>query len=425
MSWLKSPVAQFLAAGFLTLVAVVVGTGALSRAAADNEAIDDAQALTRVLAQSVAEPSIPRGLVEGDAGALDQLDRRVLGKLLVEDVERIKIWDADGTVLYSDQTELIGSTYPLGADELEILDDGGTDAELSDLDRPENRFERGLGGLLEVYTRIRSPEGEPLLFEAYFSSEGIEEQREDVLGSFLPITLGGLLVLVIVTTPLMVLLTRRLARSGQERERLLQAAVHASDAERLRIARDLHDGVVQDLAGSSFALSTISSRAGVPDALADELEEVSRSLRTSMRALRSLLVEIYPPDLHTEGLAAALTDLVAPVAAAGTQVDLDVSGDEGASETAVSLAWRVAQESVRNVARHASASRVSVTVHREGDSLLLEVVDDGTGFDPTASQPADHLGLRGLDSLVRDAGGTLVVTSAVGEGTTVHLEVPA
>ena len=146
MSWLKSPVAQFLAAGFLTLVAVVVGTGALSRAAADNEAIDDAQALTRVLAQSVAEPSIPRGLVEGDAGALDQLDRRVLGKLLVEDVERIKIWDADGTVLYSDQTELIGSSYPLGADELEILEDGGTDAELSDLDRPENRFERGSAG---------------------------------------------------------------------------------------------------------------------------------------------------------------------------------------------------------------------------------------------------------------------------------------
>jgi two-component system NarL family sensor kinase len=425
MSWLKNPVVQFLAAGFLTLVAVVVATGALSREAADDEAINDAPALTRVLAQSVAQPSIPRGLVRGDAGAVDQLDRRVLGKLLVEDVKRIKIWDADGTILYSDQTELIGSTYPLGDDELEIVDQGGTDAEISDLDRPENRFERDLGGLLEVYTRIKSPEGQPLLFEAYFSSEEIEGQREQVLGSFLPITLGALLVLVIVTTPLMLLLTRRLARSGLERERLLQSAVHASDAERLRIARDLHDGVVQDLAGSSFALSTISSRAGVPDALAEELEEVSRSLRTSMRGLRSLLVEIYPPDLHTEGLAAALTDLVAPIAATGTHVDLDVSGDEGASQTAVSLAWRVAQESVRNVARHAGASRMSVTVRREGDSLLLEVVDDGGGFEPGVAQPATHLGLRGLDSLARDAGATLVVTTAVGAGTTVHLEVPA
>jgi signal transduction histidine kinase len=228
-----------------------------------------------------------------------------------------------------------------------------------------------------------------------------------------------------VTTPLMVLLTRRAARAGQERERLLQAAVQASDDERLRIARDLHDGVVQDLAGSSYALSTVSTRSGVPGPLADELEDVSRSLRTSMRALRSLLVEIYPPDLHTEGLAAALTDLVAPVAAAGILVDLDVSGDETASETAVALAWRVAQESVRNVARHANASRMSVTVRREGDQLLLEVVDDGIGFDPEGARGSGHLGLRGLDSLAHDAGGTVAVTSAAGAGTTVHLEVPA
>jgi two-component system NarL family sensor kinase len=425
MSWLKNPVVQFLAAGFLTLVAVAVGTGALSRSAADDEAINDARALTRVLGRSVAQPSIPFGLVRGDAAAIDQLDRRVLDKLLVEDVRRIKIWDARGTILYSDRTELIGSTYPLGEDEREILEGGGTDAELSDLDRPENRFERNLGGLLEVYTGIESPEGEPLLFEAYFSSAQIQAKRQEVLDRFLPITLGALLVLVAVTTPVMLLLTRRVTRSGQERERLLRAAVEASDAERLRIARDLHDGVVQDLAGSSFALSTISSRAGVPAPLAVELEQVGGSLRTSMRALRSLLVEIYPPDLHTEGLAAALSDLVAPVGAAGLRVDLDVSGDRDASEAAVALTWRVAQEAVRNVVRHAGATRMSVTVRREGDDLLLEVVDDGSGFDPAVPRPAGHLGLRSLERLVRDSGGTLVVTSAAGAGTTVHLEVPA
>ena len=88
---------------------------------------------------------------------------------------RIKIWAADGTILYSDQTELIGSRYPLDEDELDILEDGGTDAELSDLSGPENRFERELGvGLLEVYTRIYSPEGQPLLFEAYYSIDEVE-----------------------------------------------------------------------------------------------------------------------------------------------------------------------------------------------------------------------------------------------------------
>ncbi|CUR58641.1 putative ATP-binding region, ATPase domain protein [metagenome] len=426
MRWLTNPVVQFLAAGLVALVVVVLSTSALSRDAADEEAIHDARTLTTVLGRSVAQPAVPRGLVEGDAAAIDRMDRHVLDRLLVGDVRRIKIWAADGTVLYSDRTELIGATYPLDGEELDALETGGTDAELSDLTKPENRFERAFGGdLLEVYTRITSPEGEPLLFEAYFSSDQIEQQREEVLGRFLPITLGSLIGLMLLTTPLVLLLTRRLARGAREREGLLQAAVRASDEERLRIARDLHDGVVQDLAGSSYALSTVAARPTVDDGVRRELDGVGRSLRTSMRSLRSLLVEIYPPDLHTGGLAAALHDVVAPLAAAGAAVDVDVSGEETAGDAAVALVWRVAQEGIRNVVHHADASRVSLTVHREDDQLVLEIVDDGRGFDPATSVAQGHFGLRTLDGLVRQSGGTLEVESAPGEGTTLRMEVPA
>lgn len=429
MRWFTNPVVQFLAAGFVTLVVVVIATQALSRRAADDEAIADARSLTKVLGESVAQPAVPRGLVRGDAAAIDHLDRQVLKRLLVDDVLRIKIWAADGTILYSDRTELIGSRYPLDEEELEILVEGGTDAEISDLSGPENRYERELGiGLLEVYTRIYSPEGQPLLFEAYFSIEDVEAEREEVLDRFLPISLGALLVLVVVTTPLILLLTRRVVRAGRERERLLQAAVRASDAERVRIARDLHDGVVQDLAGSSYSISTLArrldTRSDSDQQVAVELEEVSRSLRTSMRALRSLLVEIYPPDLHVAGLSAALHDLVAPLAAAGVQVDLDVTGHEGCPNATVALVWRVAQEAVRNVARHADAGRMSVTVCREVDVLVLEVVDDGRGFEPAAARPSGGFGLRGLQSLAADAGARLHVVSTVGVGTTVRMEVP-
>ncbi|MEZ0578437.1 sensor histidine kinase [Nocardioides sp. MH1] len=429
MRWFTNPVVQFLAAGFVTLLVVVAATQWLSRDAADDEAIAEARALTGVLGRSVAEPAVPRGLVTGDAAAIDKLDRTVLDRLLVGDVERIKIWAADGTVLYSDRTELIGSVYPLDDDEREILERGGTDAELSDLSRPENRFERGLGGggMLEVYTRIRSPEGQPLLFEAYFRSDQIADRRGEVLDRFLPISIGALLVLVLVTTPLILLLTRRVARGGRDRERLLRAAVQASDAERVRIARDLHDGVVQDLAGSSYSLSTLATRLGDEDEVAGELEEVSRSLRTSMRSLRSLLVEIYPPDLHVEGLAAALHDVTAPLTAAGVGVDVDVTGDAGCPDDAVALVWRVAQEAVRNVARHADARRMSVTVHREERVLVLEVVDDGRGFDPGTARGDGGFGLRGLRSLAADAGARLEVdssTAAGQSGTTVRLEVP-
>ena len=423
MRWLTNPVAQFLAAGFVTLVVVVLATGALSRSAADEEAIADARSLTWVLARSVAQPAIPPGLTEGDAAAIDRMDRTALDRLLVDDVLRIKLWDADGTVLYSDRTELIGAAYPLGDDELEVLRDGGSDAELSDLGRPENRFERDLGGdLLEVYTRVRSPEGEPLLFEAYLGVDDIRASRAQILDRFLPITIGALLALVALGTPLVLLLSRRLSRAARERERLLEAAVRASDAERLRIARDLHDGVVQDLSGSSMALSALAAHADEPDRR--ELEDVSRSLRVSMRSLRSLLVEIYPPDLHTAGLAAAVDDLVAPLVAIGTTVDVDVSGADGASRPAVALLWRVAQESVRNVARHARADRMSLTVRHEDDRLVLEVVDDGVGFDPGTVATDDHFGLRAAESLVREHGGTWEVESAPGSGTMVRVEVP-
>jgi signal transduction histidine kinase len=417
---LRSPVAQFLAAAFVTLAVVLLATGRLSERAAAREAIDDAVATTEVLARSVAQPAVPPGLVDGDAGAVDRLDRAVLRRLLVRDVARIKIWAEDGTIVYSDETRLIGSRYQLGDDELAVIADGSIEAEESDLSKPENRFERAFGGLLEVYTRIRSPEGEPLLFEVYYSAAGIEARRAEVFDQFRPITVGGLLVLVAVTTPLMWVLTRRLDRGARERERLLRAAVEASDAERRRIARDLHDTVVQDLTGTAFALA---ASARDDDVDRSGLERMAASLRGSLRSLRSLLVEIHPPDLRTAGLPAALADLVAP--AAGRHIEAEVrAADLGdLPDHAVTLVWRVAQEAVRNSLRHSGAARLRVEVRREGDLVVLEVSDDGRGFDPTEAVDRTHFGLRGLDSLIAEAGGVLRVTSAPGQGTTVRLEV--
>lgn len=423
MAWVRNPLVQFLAVVLVMLVAVAVGTSLLSRRAADDEAINDARAVTKVLARSVAQPAIPPGLVDGDPAAIDQLDRRVLDRLLVDDVRRIKVWDARGNILYSDETRLIGSRYHLGADERDVLHAGGIEAEVSDLTKPENRFERQLGGLLEVYTRIHAPGGQPLLFEAYYARSDIAVQRERIFDRFRPITVGALLAFAALTTPLLLLLMRRIRRAGEERERLLQSAINASDAERLRIARDLHDGVVQDLAGSSFALSTVAMRPGLAADVSGELAGVSRSLRTSMRTLRSLLVEIYPPELHTEGLEAALSDLLSPLSARGIRTSLRVGDVSGASEEAVALVWRVAQETVRNALRHAGASSVEVSVVLAGGELVLEVVDDGSGFDGGAV-PSGHFGLRGLQSLSRDAGGRLRVESAEGRGTTVTLAVP-
>ena len=275
---------QLLAAGFLVLVVIVVGSARLSQRAATEEAVADSLATTNVLARSVAEPAIPRGLVDGRAGAIDRLDRTVLHRLLLaRDVKRIKIWTRDGRIVYSDKTQLIGSRYRLGDDELAVLRTGVPDAEESDLSRPENRFEVKFGGLLEVYTRMRSPEGDPLLFEAYYSAADLAARREQILDSFLPITLGGLVLLLLLTTPLVWVLTRRLRHTAEERERLLRAAVDASDSERRRIARDMHDGVVQDLAGTSFALAAEARLLDNRPAAVARMEAMSGSLRRSLR----------------------------------------------------------------------------------------------------------------------------------------------
>ena len=81
----------------------------------------------------------------------------------------MKLWREDGTIVYSDEPRLVGRRFDLGDDERAVLEHGGAEAEVSDLDEPENEYERGFGKTVEVYSRVRSPEGEPLLFESYVS----------------------------------------------------------------------------------------------------------------------------------------------------------------------------------------------------------------------------------------------------------------
>ncbi len=418
-----SPLVQFVIASLLLFGITWWATGIFSGRAARSEAIADARITTEVLAHSVAEPAMPKGLVDGDPGAIDRFDREVLDRLIVGDVRRIKIWRTDGTIVYSDETQLIGQTFRLDDEQLSVLDSGDTEGGLSDLQRRENRFEDEAGGLLEVYTKIQSPEGQPLLFEAYYSVQAVKERSAQVLTPFRRITAGSLLALLLLGVPLLGVMTLRLTRASRARERLMQRAVDASQAERRRIARDLHDGVVQELAGTAFALSGTAREASLPPALREELTGAGRSLRHSLRQLRSLLVEIHPPGLNANGLGAALEDLTSSAASAGIATTVSVSGVEGAPDHVVTLVWRVAQEAIRNAVRHAHASTLDVEVRGDERRVRLVVRDDGVGFDRSEPVAEPSYGLRGLQSLVEDGGGRVEVESSPGAGTTVRMAV--
>jgi signal transduction histidine kinase len=421
---IRNPVTQFLLIGLVTVAAIFVGVNYLAGEAASSEAVAEATRINEVLAAQVAEPLIPKRLVRGSQGAADFTDRRLDQRLQdMPAVARITIRNAEGTVLYSNGgSMLLHQTFPLNADQRNVMAEGGSGYEQTDPDLPQNAPDQD--PQVEIYTRIESPEKEPLLFDAYYSLNQLQERQDEIFGEFRWIVLGPLVLLILIATLILSALTRQLTRASKERERLLHSAMDASDAERRRIARDLHDSVVQDLAGTAYSVSAVARTPDLHPDSRQTLEAAGGSLRTGLKSLRSLLAEIHPPDLRAEDLAAALADLIAPAGSAGVQASVSVEGAETASDEHVALVWRVAQEAVRNAIRHSEASTLAVTVRGDGRTLTLEVVDDGIGFDPARTNP-DSYGLRGLRSLVTDNGGVLDVRSSPREGTTVRMEVDA
>ena len=416
----------FVLLGLVVLALVgVAGTLVLRRLATD-QAIAQARDFTD-FSSRVVERRLNDKLLTGDAEASLAIALVVSDVVLRDPIVRVKIWTADGEIVYSDESRLIGESYQLGDDELEALETDGVTAELSDLAAPENRFERGHGDLLEVYTAIETPKGIFLLFETYQRFSSIASSQSKLLETFAPVLVVALVAFAAVEIPLAWVLARRVQRAQLDRERFLQRAVDASARERRRIAGDLHDGPVQDLAGLSMRLSAAVE--GTQDAQArDVLGEAAAAARTSIRTLRSAIVGVYPPNLQQEGLGPALSDLTARLQHEGLAVTLQIDPPDGFGPEVDEILYRACQEALRNVDAHAQATRVEVAVRREGPRAVLEVADDGRGIEPDDSAPArdeGHVGLQILEELARDAGGTLVVLPRGGGGTVVHVEVPA
>jgi signal transduction histidine kinase len=417
------------AAGTLAAIAVaVVGGYFVLRSVA----IDEAKRQTRTRAQEAAqlvEATVSDGLLTSRPAAVRAVDDAVVGRVLSSSIVRVKIWSADGRVLYSDDPAEIGGRYALSLEQRRLLRDGGALVEVSDLDRPENRLDRGEGRLLEAYTRIRTPSGRPMLFEIYQRFGSVTADAGRLLRALAPPILGAIGLILVVQVPLFWSLTRRLQRSHEQREGLLANAVTSSRRERQRVASYLHDGPVQELAGLAFSLAPLADTAETRGSPADAaaMRTVIDRLRSTVRDLRSLLVELHPPNLDAVGLEAAIRDLVDPLAARGTTVELRIADVARLDAETQALLYRVAQEAVRNVIAYADARAVSVETRTVGSTAQLVIADDGRGFDAEVREQRlqeGHLGLALLEELVRQTGGRLTIDSAAGAGTRVELEVP-
>jgi signal transduction histidine kinase len=424
-------VSRFMLGSLVAIAVVLVGGFFSLRDIAIVQAERDTRERVRIEGDLVATAGLTEGVLSGDRRALNKLDDLVQGRILNTSVVRVKIWTRDGRILYSDQPQLIGQRFKLGADELRLFDHGGVEAELSDLSKPENRFERQEGKLLEAHTVIRTPGQTPVLFEIYQQFDSVSQNAGRLLGALAPPLIGGLAVLLLFQAPLAWSMARRLQRGHRERELLLASAVEASDQERRRIAADLHDGPVQDVAGVAFGLAPLAEEAERRDAPEDAavLKDAVARLRQAVRGLRTLLVEIHPPSLESAGLEAALHDLLSPLVADGILIELYVADSAAAGSAGDPLIYRAAREAVRNVQSHADATMVCVEVSNPTPKTTrLVVSDDGRGFDAgqrARRQANGHVGLTLLEGLVKQVDGTLVVASEPGSGTRLELEVPA
>ena len=418
----------FAGASLLAVIALGFTATAIVRRQARGEAIRDAKEITRLAGEGIAEPAVSERLLAGDRAAQASFGRVMRARVLKDPVVRIKLWTLDGRIVYSDERPLVGRRFALEPDVMSAVRRRVVDADVSDLTQPENRYERHFGKLLEVYLPIEGPGGRTLLFEDYVRFGAINASEQRVLSSFAPALGGALLLLWLVQLPLAWSLTQRLRQRQREREALLQRAIDSSSVERRRIAQHLHDGVVQDMAGVSYALAAAGDRlerAG-PPGLTGVVRDAAAATRRAVRELRALLIGIYPPSLQRSGLEAAVSDLLAPLSARGIEVEAEIADDLALAPEAEELIFRSAQEALRNVAKHADPSRVAVSVRRSNGSVVLAVSDDGRGFDPGARDgDGPTLGLRLLEDLVEEQQGRLEVHSDAGRGTVVTVELAA
>lgn len=265
-----------------------------------------------------------------------------------------------------------------------------------------------------------------------YVSEKLASGPFDDTDEALVVALAAFAAGAIETTELVESERRRVAAEEQARARreLLGRVIAAQESERARVSRDLHDDVGQALTSVLLGLRLVEDALNrpAPDPVdaGGRIAELRELVADALRRSRQLAFDLRPTVLDDIGLVPALSRLREAVAdRSGIAVELDSSAiapDERLAPEIETVIYRVVQEALTNVIRHAGASSASVIVAARDKQLRVLVEDDGAGFDP-ADPRTGHLGIEGMLERAQLVGGTLVVTSAPGEGTTVLLEV--
>jgi signal transduction histidine kinase len=237
---------------------------------------------------------------------------------------------------------------------------------------------------------------------------------------------GGWAALFVLVAVRVVGLVREIERAERERRSLFDRTLQATEEERTQVAAELHDGPIQRLTALTYELEAAKQRllrAGQDEGAA-RLDQAQAALSGEVQGLRQLMVSLRPPTLDEVGLEAALRDQLGAFSRrSGVDCSLRVALDgrlDGELETVV---YRVTQEALHNVARHAQAGRLWLDLEEAGDRVRLVIRDDGVGFRPVPSSALvrdGRFGLVGMRERVEMAGGSWQVDARPGTGVTLR-----
>lgn len=213
---------------------------------------------------------------------------------------------------------------------------------------------------------------------------------------------------------------------------LLARTTRIEEEERARIARDMHDGVVQLITATRYQLKAARTvaKSGATDLLEEKLDSVRELLDQMEQEIRNAIYNLTPPALEYEGLVCSLKRYLKTFQDfSGIATDLQVLGDVTPVSSLIEITvFRLVEESLHNVVKHAHATQASITLDYQPRVLVVTVEDNGQGFEPapwTAIHNHEHLGLLSMHERVEDLGGKVEVISAPGQGTRVLFMLPA
>ncbi|NYT30250.1 sensor histidine kinase [Rhizobium sp. WYCCWR 11128] len=453
MNWLRrwnarSLASQFFIAGGLISIAAMFVVGFFVSHLIEETVIHNSGAATALYVDSVIAPLLPNMQTESllddaSAQALDEtLGQGALGKRLVS----FKLWRSDGTILYSNEKELVGKTFAV-SDKLQRAFAGSLVARYEIASDPESDKERALGKpLMEIYNPVLQPwSGQAVaVLEFYETAEGLGDSlahaRLRSWGAVAALTATFFLVLSVLVfrgsrtieaqrkdlkervTELSALLAEN--RGLQRRlQRASQRAAALNETYLRSIGADLHDGPAQHIAYASLRLDSdvLINASTQPEAREKELAWIRSSLAEAMTEIRNICSGLVLPQIEKS----SITEIVTRVVEAHqhkTESHVETIVDEDGPELppAVKICiYRFIQEALNNAYRHGGGVQQAIKAVSRDGHVCVEVSDHGDGFDPTEVRPTS-LGLVGLRERVDSLGGSFDIKTGEG-GTTVTM----